>query len=207
MSSKDSQKYIDIAHRFSSQGLAVLRFDFRGSGESEGGGNLLTNRIMDLKSAIEFAVAEGFKSIGVLGSSYGGATAILVARQNPIIGALVTWATPCQVTELFGSITGQRPKDLSKKVGELGEGASHPSFVEDLSRYNVVEAVKEIGNVMVLHCKGDKVVPWPQARMIYDNAKQPKRLRIFEGGDHQFVDASIRREAVELSFGWMNSYL
>ncbi|WXG44094.1 MAG: alpha/beta hydrolase [Promethearchaeati archaeon SRVP18_Atabeyarchaeia-1] len=63
MSSKDSQKYLDIAHRFSAEGLAVLRFDFRGSGESEGRGDLLSNRILDLRSAIDFVVDKGYKSV------------------------------------------------------------------------------------------------------------------------------------------------
>lgn len=77
----------------------------------------------------------------------------------------------------------------------------------DLSAYNVVEAAKKVGMVLVIHCKGDEVVPWIQAKIIYDNAIQPKRLQIFEGGDHQFLQPSIRREATELSLAWMNSHL
>jgi esterase/lipase len=60
---------------------------------------------------------------------------------------------------------------------------------------------------MVIHCKGDIVVPWSDAKIIYENAKQPKRLKIFEKGDHQFIDPRIRKEALELSLGWCSKYL
>lgn len=50
-SSKDSEKYINIAHRFVQEELAVFRFDFTGCGESEGNveDTTLTRRIEDLK--------------------------------------------------------------------------------------------------------------------------------------------------------------
>jgi alpha/beta superfamily hydrolase len=36
LSSKNSEKYIALGEQISSEGMAVLRFDFRGIGESEG---------------------------------------------------------------------------------------------------------------------------------------------------------------------------
>ena len=36
LSSKDSEKYIGLGERFSREGFAMLRFDVRGIGESEG---------------------------------------------------------------------------------------------------------------------------------------------------------------------------
>jgi dipeptidyl aminopeptidase/acylaminoacyl peptidase len=203
MSSKDSEKYLQIAEQFSSHGIPVLRFDFRGSGESEGSGNLLLNRIMDLNAAIKFVIELGHKSIGLLGSSYGGATAILVASENRNVRCLTTWSTPCNLTELFGSMKEQSQEPLSAEAATDFQ----PNFMQYLSRHNVAEAAKKVRNILVIHCKGDKIVPWSQARTIYDNAMRPKRLRIFEGGDHQLLEPTIRRDAIELSLGWMISYL
>ena len=36
LASKDSEKYIALGERLSKEGIAMLRFDFRGIGESEG---------------------------------------------------------------------------------------------------------------------------------------------------------------------------
>ena len=56
LSSKESEKYIALGERLSQEGIAMLRFDFRGIGESEGRmeDDTVSRRIMDLSSAIEF---------------------------------------------------------------------------------------------------------------------------------------------------------
>nr|MDO8100658.1 alpha/beta fold hydrolase [Candidatus Njordarchaeota archaeon] len=207
MSSKDSQKYLQIAQRFLSCGIAVLRFDFRGSGESEGTRDLLGNRITDLKAAIEYATERGFKSIGVLGSSFGGATAILVTAETPNVGALVTWSTPCQFIELFEPILTAEIKDYEAALEGMGGEIESSEFIEDLSKHSVIEAVKRVNKILTIHCKGDKVVPWTQAKLIFENAQEPKQLKVFEKGDHQLLDPSIRGEAIELSLKWFMNYL
>jgi alpha-beta hydrolase superfamily lysophospholipase len=207
LSSKDSQKYVQIAEDFTSHGISVLRFDFRGSGESEGEGNLLSNRVNDLESAITFVTSRGFDSFGLLGSSYGGTTAILVAKRNSRIGAIVTWSTPCELTRLFGSIGNESQESRAVKAGETEGRVISSGFMQDLSRHDVVAATREIGNILVIHCKGDEIVPWLEAKTIYNNARQPKQLKIFEGGDHQLLNPSIRRGAIDLSLEWMNKHL
>jgi alpha-beta hydrolase superfamily lysophospholipase len=206
-SSKDSQKYLEIADRFSVRGLAVLRFDFRGNGESEGSYDILSNRIMDLKAAIEFAFRRGYKSIGLLGSSFGGTTAIIVASETPEIKCLVTWSTPCKLLDLFESISTKdvKGRSISQVPNRRAVGTS--GLVEDLAGHDVTEASKRLSNILVIHCKGDNVVPWKQAKIIYANAKEPKRLKIFEKGDHQLLNRSIRKEAIELSLNWSTKFL
>jgi alpha/beta superfamily hydrolase len=115
MSSKDSQKYLEMAELLSSRGFPVLRFDFRGSGESEGSGNLLSKRVMDLEAAVKFAKDRGCRSVGLVGSSYGGSAAILVASEIAEIKCLVTWSTPCKLAELFDRL------DMEDVVGQSGD--------------------------------------------------------------------------------------
>lgn len=207
MSSKDSQKYREIAELLSHKGFAVLRFDFRGSGESEGSGNSLSKRIMDLEAARKFVIDRGYRSIGLVGSSYGGATAILVASQTPEVKCLITWSTPCKLMELFDSIDMQEGKDRSRDSRQVSKSTESFQFEEDLSKHDVAEAAKRVNKILVIHCKGDKVVPWSQARIIYQNAKKPKHLKIFEKGDHQLTNPSIRKEALALSVDWLTTYL
>jgi len=207
MSSKDSQKYLQIAESFPSRGIAVLRFDFRGSGESEGSGDLLSNRIIDLKAAIEYVTERGFKSIGVLGSSYGGTTAILVTAETSQVRALVTWSTPCRIIELFGSIVTSEARDYQTRLGGTRKEIESSEFMRDLLKHTVIESVKRVNKILTIHCKEDQVVPWTQAKLIFDNAREPKQLKLFERGDHQLLDPSIRKEAIELSLKWFTKYL
>jgi alpha/beta superfamily hydrolase len=132
MSSKDSQKYLQIADLLSSRGFAVMRFDFRGSGESEGSGNLLSKRIADLEAAIEFAHSRGYRSVGLIGSSYGGATAVMVASQTPEVKCLVAWSTPCKLIELFNDLNYQDVKSQSGVSKQFGKSDESSQFKEDV---------------------------------------------------------------------------
>jgi len=76
LSSKNSEKYIALGEQISGEGMALLRFDFRGIGESEGRleDDTVSRRVVDLNSAIAFVKSyPGMGNrVGVLGSSLGG---------------------------------------------------------------------------------------------------------------------------------------
>ncbi len=98
LSSKDSDKYIALGEALSQKGMALLRFDFRGCGESDGKWeeNTVSGRIADLKSAIDWvrpSLALGDR-IGLLGSSLGGYVTLIVASADREIRAAVMWSTP-----------------------------------------------------------------------------------------------------------------
>jgi len=171
-----------------------LRFDFRGCGES---GSLfedtsLTGRLEDLESALNFVQEQGYGSIGVMGSSLGGTVSILVAAKDRRIEALVTWATPCHLDELFR--------------GEVIEGLE--KLRQDVSKYDVVKTVKEMHcPILIVHGNLDEHVPLSHAKVLYENANEPKGIQIFEGADHRLTDPSHRRGAVELTLEWFKRYL
>jgi len=193
-SSKDSEKYVGIARRFCGEGFAVLRFDFRGCGESGGQfeDTSLTGRMDDLEGALDFVQERGYGNIGVMGSSLGGTVSILVAAKDRRIRALVTWATPCHLDKLFreGAIEG-----LEK-------------LRRDAKKYDVVKAVKEAYcPVLVVHGSLDEQVPLSHGEVLYENANEPKDIQIIEGADHRLTTLSHRKRAVELTLEWFKKYL
>jgi dipeptidyl aminopeptidase/acylaminoacyl peptidase len=193
-SSKDSEKYVGIARRFCREHLAVLRFDFRGCGESVGRleETSLTGRMEDLEDALDFVQGQDYESVGVMGSSLGGTVAILTAVKNKRVEALVTWATPCHLDELF---RGEKIEGLEK-------------LRQDVSKYDVVKAVKDLYcPVLIVHGSRDEQVPLSHAEVLYKNAKEPKDFQIIEGGDHRLTKLFHRRRAVELTLDWFKRYL
>jgi dipeptidyl aminopeptidase/acylaminoacyl peptidase len=193
-SSKDSEKYVSIAHRFCAEGLAFFRFDFRGCGESGGlfGDTSLTGRMEDLEEALDFIQEEGYESVGVMGSSLGGTVAVLTAAKDKRVEALVTWATPCCLEEL---VQWEVIKGLEK-------------LRLDVSRYDVAKAVKEVHcPILVIHGNLDKQVPLFNAEVLIENANQPKNIQIIQGADHRFTNPIHRRRAVELTLDWFKKYL
>jgi len=193
-SSKDSEKYVNIVRRFCWEDFAVLRFDFRGCGESGGlfEDTSITGRMKDLEDALDFVQEQGCESVGVMGSSLGGTVAVLTAAKDRKIRALVTWATPCRLDELF---QGEVIKGLEK-------------LRQDVSRYNVAKTVNNIHcPILIIHGSLDKQVPLSHAEVLYENANEPKNIKIIEDADHRLTNPSHRRRAVELTLDWFKKYL
>ena len=93
-STKDGAKQRLLGERLSRAGMSVLRFDFSYVGESEGEFADLTFRgeVDDLVGAWNFFGTRVGGPIGLLGSSMGGAVALLFAAEEPRVRALATIA-------------------------------------------------------------------------------------------------------------------
>ena len=60
---------------------------------------------------------------------------------------------------------------------------------------------------MIIHGGLDDDVPVEQARELYAHAQEPKRLEIFEGAEHALRRAEDMQRILELSLGWLGTYL
>jgi dipeptidyl aminopeptidase/acylaminoacyl peptidase len=85
----------DNAEWLARAGYAVLTFDYKGWGESEGSRQRLApfSRVADTQAALSFLAAEAAVDearLGLYGTSYGGATAIWTAALDPRVGCTVS---------------------------------------------------------------------------------------------------------------------
>jgi uncharacterized protein len=199
LSSKESEKYIALGDRLSEEGIAMLRFDFRGIGESEGRmeDDTISRRIMDLGSAIEFIRSRrDLKGrIGLLGSSLGGYVALIKASQEERVRAVVIWATPFHLD------------DLKSNPGTEGHPLPEEAFFEDLPRHQLLPLLPRVCNCMVIHGEKDELVPADQAWEIFHSLGAPKEIRILEGADHRLTDPAHRSHAMDLSIAWFRRFL
>jgi dipeptidyl aminopeptidase/acylaminoacyl peptidase len=199
LSSKDSEKYIALGDRLSQEGIALLRFDFRGIGESEGRieDDTVSRRIMDLGSAIDFIRSRRDlgNRIGLLGSSLGGYVSLIKASQVEKIRAIVIWATPFHLD------------DLKSNKGAEGHPLPEEAFFEDLPKHRLLPLLPKVSNCTVIHGEKDELVPVDQAWEIFDSLGTPKEIHILEGADHRLTDPAHRTRAMELSAAWFRRYL
>ncbi|HJR02307.1 MAG TPA: alpha/beta fold hydrolase, partial [Methylomirabilota bacterium] len=104
--SKDSDKYLLLGRELPPAGLALVRFDFRGSGESGGLPREATieSRIADLDAVLAHLATrpELDGRFGLLGSSLGGYVALWAASRAAAGAQLpvVTWNAPAALREL-----------------------------------------------------------------------------------------------------------
>ncbi|MGZ3512413.1 MAG: alpha/beta hydrolase [Thermodesulfobacteriota bacterium] len=199
LSSKDSEKYIALGERMSGEGIAMLRFDFRGIGESEGNeeDNTISKKIVDLNAAIDFVkiyAALGDR-IGLIGSSLGGFLSLIRASMDKEIKAVVVWATPLHLDDL-GSKKQEEDYPLPPEV-----------FFEDLPKHRLWFLLPKISNCLVIHGERDELVPIDQALGIFYNLGMPKEIHVIGGADHRLTDPHHRLRAIELSLEWFKKHL
>jgi dipeptidyl aminopeptidase/acylaminoacyl peptidase len=199
LSSKDSEKYIALGERLSREGFAMLRFDFRGIGESEGRieDDTVSRRIVDLSSAIDFVKSRpGLGNrVGLVGSSLGGYVSLIKASMEKEIRTIVTWATPFHLD------------DLKSNKGTEGHALPEKAFFDDLPRHRLLPLLPKVSSCVVIHGEKDELVPVDQAWEIFHSVSAPKEIHIIEGGDHRLTDPKHRQRAVELTVEWFKKYL
>ncbi len=89
-----------------SLGIAVLTFDFSGSGESEGDfvSMTLSRQASDLKSVVDYACTQFAVPFILLGRSFGGSTVIVEGAGDKRIDGFVLWSTPIFMAETFSAM-------------------------------------------------------------------------------------------------------
>ncbi len=199
LSSKNSEKYIVLGEEISGEGMAMLRFDFRGIGESEGReeDNTISKKITDLSAAIDFIRSyPGFGNrIGLLGSSLGGFLSLMKASMDKKIRAVVIWATPLHMD------------DLGSKKQEEDYPLPPEAFFEDLPKHRLLPLLPKVSNGLVIHGEKDELVPMEQALGIFNSLSPPKEMHVIGGADHRLTDPAHRQRAIELSVDWFKKYL
>lgn len=199
LSSKDSEKYVGLGERLAAEGIAMLRFDFRGIGESEGHleDDTVTRRITDLGAAIGLVRSrpEVGNRVGLVGSSLGGYVSLFKAASDQEIRPLVIWATPFHL----GDLKSKERKDNTP----LPAGP----FFEDLPKHRLGPVLPKISRCLVIHGESDETVPVDQAWEIFQGLAAPKEIHTIEGADHRLTDPGHRKRALSLTVDWFKKYL
>lgn len=177
----------------------MLRFDFRGIGESEGGeeDNTVSKKTADLSAAIDFIRSyPGLENrIGLIGSSLGGFLSLIKASEDKEIRTIVIWATPLHLD------------DLGTKKQEENYPLPPEAFFEDLPKHRLVPLLHKVSNCLVIHGEEDELVPLDQALGIFYNLSVPKEIHVIGGADHRLTDPAHRQRAIQLTVDWFKKYL
>jgi alpha/beta superfamily hydrolase len=196
--------FVQTARALAEAGISALRFDFWGSGDSEGGFEDVSpnTEIADLHSVIGWARRKRFSSIGVLGLSLGGAVSICTVAENPRVKTLVTWSA---VPKLEGWTKGTvSPSGVIEKNPITGG----PGLSKDHPKVDVPEAYLSL-KIPKLQIQGDNDLPGFREgfECYFPAASAPKKHVVIPGADHVFTSWPIRRKVIRLTVDWFQKYL
>lgn len=207
-------KDILIAARLSSalrrQGIALMRFDFTGLGDS-GGDFSVTNfgsNLEDLRKAAQYLSQEHGPPRLLIGHSLGGAAVLAVARDIPGVRTVATINAPSDVshvTHLFGEHIEQIREQGQADI--LVEGKPlriQRQFLEDLDRHSILERVAALRiPLMIFHSPDDKVVSVEHAGRIYQAARHPKSFISLDGADHMLSRPEDGKYVAAILSAWV----
>ena len=209
---KDVKAAYWTSRTLAAAGIAVLRFDFSGLGESEGdfSRTSFSSNLEDLLAAAAYLREHHRAPRLLVGHSLGGAAVLAMASRVPEVRAVITVAAPMSPDHLRRHLPpGDTPAGEEVSMTVAGRrfrmGAQ---FVRDLGRHPMAQTIGQLGKaLLVIHSMADQVVAMDQAEAIFAAAKQPRSLVTLEGVDHLLSD---RRDAVRvgrLMAAWADPYL
>jgi hypothetical protein len=217
LSSKNSTTNKALTRTLNERRIATFRFDFFGQGDSEGPFEQITATmaIRQAMGALDLMAAEGYRRIGLMGSSFGGLVAIHTASRRSDLACL---ALKCPVVDFaeelrleFGDEEMAKWKTTDTIPDIMGGPHRvnlHFGFYEDCLGQIAYDPAKAItAPTLIVQGAKDEFVPLHQNQRLYDALQAPKRLEMLPEADHQFTNADDFHRMTTLIADWFTEHL
>jgi putative redox protein len=204
----------NIGKALNACGIAVLRFDFTGLGESEGEfeHTNFSSNVDDLIYASQF-LKDNYQAPSILiGHSLGGAAVIFAAKQIESIKAVATVGAPSSpkhVSHLFKQGI-EEINDKGEALLEIGgrEFKIQKHFLDDINEKNMSETVKSLRlPLLILHSPQDTTVGIENAGQLFKDAWHPKSFVSLDGADHLLSNKEDSIYVGKMIANWSERYV
>lgn len=212
--SKNLKAATHIVQALNDAGIAVLRFDFTGLGQSEGdfAETSFSSNAADLVDAARWLETAYSAPTILLGHSLGGTAVLRAASDIPSAVAVATIgspADPTHVKHLFGDSLEALEQDGVAEVDIGGRPFRlKKAFVQDLEEHDLLREVSGIRRaLLVMHAPLDTVVEIDNAAALFAAAKHPKSFLSLDDADHLLSDPEASRYAGTVLAAWASKYI
>lgn len=181
-------------------GYAVLTYDSRGCGASDGIFGVGATEVRDVVGAVNYVHDRGFTRIAVLGVSLGAGDALLAAARDPDIGAVVAdsaWADErVQIDRMLTLAVGPLRIPLVPYEPALIDTLVGGRLEDARPRDEVVRIAPR--PVLFIHSADDQnaTTSLEDARLMFASAGDPKEMWIAPSGGHAGAFGANRQEYV-----------
>lgn len=206
--------FVKCSRTLAQAGIASLRFDFYGSGESEGdfAEMNLQSEVADAIAAVEFFRRQrGIdpRSVGLLGMSLGGAIAALMASRARV-QALVMWSAPAHLAEL-AALAAHAAHPIPGREN-LVDYNGYQISIDALKGIDKLDPLRQIASfrqpTLLIHPEKDLYVPKAHADRYLEAAGAViKQALVIPDADHTFSSVAWEQEVINCTVDWFKAYL
>ena len=213
--SKDVLAATRISQGLAAQGIAMLRFDFAGLGNSAGAfaDTNFSSNVADLLAAADFLRTRFQAPQLLVGHSMGGAAVLAAAARIPESRAVVTIAAPSEPTYVLECLLADHLDTIAAhgqaRVPLAGRDFDiHQHFVDDALQHTLSDQIAGLERaLLVMHAPGDATVPFAHAERIFAQARQPKAFVALDGVDHLVIGREDAAWVAGVIRAWSGRYL
>ena len=210
--------FVKTSRALERAGIASLRFDFRGSGESEGEFRDMTveSEVSDALKAVDGVCRMpeiDVERVGVLGLSLGGFVAACVTGLEPRIKSTVLWSAVASLPETIGRRFTAEQTALFRKEGHFDIGG-HDLGWDFMAKAGALDPLELVGKspnpVLIVHGSADESVPAEHADRYEAAARHGNRRVekfIVDGADHTYSTLAAEGQVIERSVAWFQETL
>ena len=207
--SKDSLAAVRVSAGLAARGVAVLRFDFTGLGQSDGvfADSGFAGNLADLEDAYGWMTQHYHAPELLIGHSLGGAAVLAVASQLAGVKGVATIGAPAMaahVLHLFDEVDDAMGPDGKAEVSIGGRPfVVSAGFVNDLKARTTTDHIAKLkADLLILHAPKDQIVSIDHAAGIYGAAKHPKSFVSLDGANHLLTDKQDADFVAEMISAW-----
>ena len=209
---KDIAAASRISRALVSKGIAVLRFDFTGLGNSDGdfSNSNFSSNIQDLIAAADFLRTDYQAPRLLIGHSLGGAAVLSVAKHVEEATAVVTIGAPsdaAHVAKNFALQLDDIEKNGKADVNLAGRVFTiEKQFLDDIKRFDTSHIGQLRKALLVMHSPIDSTVNISEAEKIYQAALHPKSFVSLDDADHLLTNKRDAEYAADVIAAWVGRY-
>ena len=203
-----------ISRKLADLGIAVLRFDFTGLGNSEGdfANTNFSSNVADLVAAAESLSQRQQAPSLLIGHSLGGAAVLLAAAEISSVKAVATIGAPGEpehVTHLFGDELATIQNDGAANISLGGRQLTiERHFLDDLKQHRIADSLPRLQKpILIFHSPQDSIVSIDNARKIYEAAWHPKSFVSIDGADHMLSAPNDAHFVATTLAAWASRYI
>jgi alpha/beta superfamily hydrolase len=203
--------FVKMSRYLQSQGISTLRFDFRGSGESDGLFSSMNVETMekDLSFVIDnLKTTRKPSKLFLFGHSFGGLVAALACKSHSPDGLILLSA----VSDPPSIIERRKSQFVMAQEGsglfQTGPHEIHISFLDTLLRSSPRECIATNfkGKLLLIHGDEDATIPFEESKKYLETAQNAgidTQMEMFKGTDHNYSTVADTIRLNELLATWI----